>query len=943
MSQGRLRKNLMIFYFLVISIFISFYLKNFLSSSTQINNLFHYPYYTAISILINIFFLLNLFSNKNITSSSIQKIISFFIIFFISLKQYQISQLSESYDSFIKITTFYSLPSIFFISSALILWFHSLLNFFLKDNEVKKELNNTIAIITLSLTTGSLFYILSSPSPPLFFILFNINIILISFFFFDIELLKEKKSFISNFVVFLIIVLSFKIIIKNNNEYKDDLIKKSSLAKEHILKITKEEEHSIKEIISKEDSFSKEKWTEENIFNKKSPLLMGILVSKKIDGKEEVWSLFQRPGVYLKKNTTNNHIKLSTSNKKGNYLYKKMKFKKNSDITFVLDLPLALSEIKKEYLINLYTMKENNKFEKKILELSPIILSLFHKKFLVSPANIHSFEIKYFINEISIILLSFFFSLFWSFSRKSIALLKQKNDLIQKNHQFLNTILENIPCGIFKTDEEGNCNFTNKFWHKITGIDFKEALNHGWAEALYREDKNFVLKKWEEYILDKKEFNEVYRFKNVKNKEISYISCKVIPLYNEEEKIIGHLGIINNLNKQKEDELKIKEEKDLFNNIIDNLPIGLYCRENIMGENKITIWNKKCLEIFGSSIYEINSKSSHNLSHDIAEHLLNQEKEEDEANEYQIDKSHESIYLNVPSNNYGEIAIKTKRQTIHKNKQRSIKVAIIEDITTELKKEKFMEEQKIKLTHAERLSSLGELSGGIAHEINNSLTVIDFNNKKLISLSAKKENDPQAIVHLAKQNSSQIIRITKIIKGLKAFARDSSNDPFELSTLKQIINESTDFCIDKFSKYNVELEITPYDESLEIECRPIQISQVILNLLNNSFDAISQLDKKWVNIQVKDNKEEDLVEIIITDSGSGISPEMAEKILTPFFTTKTVGKGSGMGLSLSLGIIKSHKGDLFLDMASRNTSFKIFLPKKQNQGQEDEEKGKRNA
>ncbi|MBY0412878.1 MAG: GHKL domain-containing protein, partial [Bdellovibrionales bacterium] len=102
--------------------------------------------------------------------------------------------------------------------------------------------------------------------------------------------------------------------------------------------------------------------------------------------------------------------------------------------------------------------------------------------------------------------------------------------------------------------------------------------------------------------------------------------------------------------------------------------------------------------------------------------------------------------------------------------------------------------------------------------------------------------------------------------------------------------------------------------------------QVLINLLNNSYDAISNLQDKW--IEIKGFKKEGLVYIQITDSGVGIVKEVADKIMNPFFTTKEVGKGTGLGLSISSEIMKSHGGSLKYMTDFTNTTFLLTLPEK---------------
>ena len=110
-----------------------------------------------------------------------------------------------------------------------------------------------------------------------------------------------------------------------------------------------------------------------------------------------------------------------------------------------------------------------------------------------------------------------------------------------------------------------------------------------------------------------------------------------------------------------------------------------------------------------------------------------------------------------------------------------------------------------------------------------------------------------------------------------------------------------------------------------VNCRRIEISQVLIILLNNSFDAICKRKERWVKVEAKDLG--DATEISVTDSGDGIPLEIQEKILTPFYTTKEVGEGTGLGLSIGKGIIDGHSGRFYIDNNSPNTKFIIELKK----------------
>jgi C4-dicarboxylate-specific signal transduction histidine kinase len=131
------------------------------------------------------------------------------------------------------------------------------------------------------------------------------------------------------------------------------------------------------------------------------------------------------------------------------------------------------------------------------------------------------------------------------------------------------------------------------------------------------------------------------------------------------------------------------------------------------------------------------------------------------------------------------------------------------------------------------------------------------------------------------------------------------------------------FCNERFKNKNVELKLSIPD-NFKLNVRPNQITQVLLNLLNNSFDSIINANDRWVKISA--TEEDRIIKIEVTDSGEKIPPEIQSKMMLPFFTTKEVGKGTGLGLSISQGLIENHGGKLFFDKTAKNNCFKIELP-----------------
>jgi C4-dicarboxylate-specific signal transduction histidine kinase len=230
----------------------------------------------------------------------------------------------------------------------------------------------------------------------------------------------------------------------------------------------------------------------------------------------------------------------------------------------------------------------------------------------------------------------------------------------------------------------------------------------------------------------------------------------------------------------------------------------------------------------------------------------------------------------------------------NQEKKPSFVVTSFNDVSSFLKAEKERKSLEAKLTESARLTSLGEMASGIAHEINNPLAIIKgkIHNLKTKLEKEDKTDKDELISHL-NVVSLTVDRIAKIIKGLRAFSRNAENDPFEKVVFSYVVNEAFDLSREKVKKLGIDLKVE-VNENLLVECRPVQIGQVIVNLINNSIDAVSKIENKWISIVVSENK--GLVRILFKDSGSGINEKVAGKMMDPFFTTKEVGKGTGLGL-----------------------------------------------
>ena len=232
-----------------------------------------------------------------------------------------------------------------------------------------------------------------------------------------------------------------------------------------------------------------------------------------------------------------------------------------------------------------------------------------------------------------------------------------------------------------------------------------------------------------------------------------------------------------------------------------------------------------------------------------------------------------------------------------------------------------------KLMRSSNIVSLVEIIGGFLHEVNNQLGII---NLRLALLDAEVKEAQKPAEELSKDIDAinvAAIQIGTIVKNLANFTRDSSNEPTRTVPAKAIADAALSFCATRFRNHTINLTVDLPDSQVTVDCKFVQMSQVLVNLLNNAFDAINKLPEKWIKLKIIAT--EDGLEMSVTDSGNGIPDEIRERIMSPLFSTKTSHRSTGLGLTICQNIVRAHGGQLIVDKDCPNTRFVVWIPLKQ--------------
>lgn len=276
-----------------------------------------------------------------------------------------------------------------------------------------------------------------------------------------------------------------------------------------------------------------------------------------------------------------------------------------------------------------------------------------------------------------------------------------------------------------------------------------------------------------------------------------------------------------------------------------------------------------------------------------------------------------------------------------------------EALQQEIDERKQLESQ---LVQSEKLASLGQLAAGVAHEINNPIGFVTSNlgtldgyfhqllemldayqaasqaleaqaTAQLQQLREKNELEflLEDIPSLIRESKDGIGRVGQIVKDLKDFSRVDTHQDWQWANLQQGIDSTLNIVAGEI-KYKADV-IREFQALPDIECLPSQINQVIMNLVINAAQAMGS--ERGI-ITLRTGQLDEMAYIEVADNGSGIAPDTLQKIFDPFFTTKPVGQGTGLGLSLSYGIVKKHGGEITVNSQQGvGTTFRVHLPMRQ--------------
>ncbi len=252
-------------------------------------------------------------------------------------------------------------------------------------------------------------------------------------------------------------------------------------------------------------------------------------------------------------------------------------------------------------------------------------------------------------------------------------------------------------------------------------------------------------------------------------------------------------------------------------------------------------------------------------------------------------------------------------------KDKRLFAGIIRDLTEHI----LLEEQLVQST---KLAAVGRLISGIAHEVNNPVSIIKLHIASVMR-DVNSQSLPEDLIETLRVIQRQNNKVGEIISGLQAFSRQGSFSP-DWVDVNQTVHTALRLVENTLQNQGIVYQAELEDSLPKVFLDPIRIEQVLLNLFNNAIEAMPDGGVLTISTTLEtDQTDEDWVVIRIRDTGTGIEEDHLTQLFDPFFTTKEVGEGTGLGLSVSYGLIQEHGGRIKVSsQPGKGSEFQIYLP-----------------
>jgi PAS domain S-box-containing protein len=496
---------------------------------------------------------------------------------------------------------------------------------------------------------------------------------------------------------------------------------------------------------------------------------------------------------------------------------------------------------------------------------------------------------------------------------------KRSEKALRESERKYRLLVRNLPNIVYKGYLDGSVDFFDDKIERITGYSKEEFLSRkkNWFDVIYEDDVETAKDKFREALKTDESYMREYRIKSREGRLI-WIEEGGQIVCGEDGEIEFITGAFLDITERKLAEEALHESEEKYRSLFNSGPNPIFVVDR--ATHVILDANPMAEETYGYSKEDLVGRPFNDLGpvEDVFEGLSNFNNHDwpkacvigSKVQHYQ--KNRKPLYVRV-----------TACPIRYKEKEAIILATT--DITEMLEKE-------AQLLQADKMTMLGEMSAGVAHELNQPLNAIKMGNEYLKMMVEQGDSIPDKdLLEVASQVSEQVDRASEIINRLREFGHKPDFDKEKVDFNKPI-QMVAGMVKQQLGLQNILVEVYLEENLPHIWGHNNSIEQVILNLVTNARDAIHEKKKARLDsgdevITIRSFRENDRVAISVSDTGAGLPEAHKNRIFEPFFTTKEVGKGMGLGLSITYGIVKDYGGEIEVcSDEGTGTTFKITFP-----------------
>ncbi len=478
-------------------------------------------------------------------------------------------------------------------------------------------------------------------------------------------------------------------------------------------------------------------------------------------------------------------------------------------------------------------------------------------------------------------------------------------------------LADTAPVMVWMSGTDMLCNFFNKPWLEFTGRTVEQELGNGWSEGVHTEDIQHCLETYISSFNARRPFTMEYRLRRADG-EYRWVLYSGVPRYTSEAGFAGYIGSCIDITEQTRAEKALRESEQNMSLAASAAELALWTWD--IPRNKI--WT---------------SGKGHVLINFANSDKLNLERFLDALHPEDRERVRQSVAMAVKGNGEyesefrvtqqdGQVRWISARGRVEFDCGKPLRMRGVSlDITWRKHAELEVARQRNELAHLSRVTLMGELSGSLAHELNQPLTAILANAQAAQRFLAQGTADPAELQDILKEIVAEDKRAGEVIRRLRLLLEKGEVQVQPLD-LNEAVNNVLRLLRSDLLNQNVAVHTELASHLPVVNGDSVQLQQVLLNLIVNGCDAMAGVEgierRLSIRTELTDDKE---VRVSVADYGRSIPPEKIERIFEPFFTTKKV--GLGLGLTVCRTIIYAHGGRLWVtNNAERGATFQFTLP-----------------